>query len=324
MRSSTSSSDHPVRTARIGGKCQALLDVIALVLIGMELLSRFAYPRFSGAEQQFAREYRASVDTGRAVTTARQTIILGNSLLDAGLQFDQARQALLPDVDAKRLMFADTRYYDWYYGLRKLFADGARPDVIVLLLSSGQFVSSSSRGDYSAYHLMRTQDVIQAARDLTLSNTATSNLAFANVSAFFGVRAEARRGILHRIFPDLPDMMALITSYPAVVAPPGSVDQIALSRMQALRDLTCQFGARLVLVVPPTGAPQVGDPMLEELQNAGKLAEVPVLVPVECGSLTADFYSDNYFHLNRQGAEVFTRRFVESLQNVVHELSVKQ
>ena len=85
--------------------------------------------------------------------------MLGNSLLNAGIRFDEAHALLLPEIDARRLMVFDTTYYDWYYGIRRLYAEGVRPDVVILVLTPRQLTISKIRGNYFAYHLMRMADV---------------------------------------------------------------------------------------------------------------------------------------------------------------------
>jgi lysophospholipase L1-like esterase len=88
---------------------------------------------------------------------------------------------------------------------------------------------------------------------------------------------------------------------------------LAIERLQALRDLAARWNSQFVLVIPPSDGGR-GDPAAAELQAAGDAAGVPVLLPVAAGSLPADLYADG-FHLNQRGAEAFTARLIDSLEN---------
>ena len=46
-----------------------------------------------------------------------------------------------------------TEYYDWLFGLKRLFAEGVRPRFVVLGLSPNQLASPRFHGDYSAQYL---------------------------------------------------------------------------------------------------------------------------------------------------------------------------
>lgn len=312
MHLSTSSFDH-WQSAKRGGAYRNLVALILVWLIGMELCCRLFY---SHREHKFAEEYRSAIETSTPLSSHQDVVVLGNSLLDTGVRFHEARQALLPAIRAKRVKIDGTEYFDWYYGMRKLFADGARPHAVALVLTPRQFVSRSISGDYASFLLLQTTDILSFAEDVELTNTQTSNLIFAKASAFFAFRAEIRQAILRRLLPDLPSLMSLMTVRERGAMSDEAAYAIAVERMKELQNLTLDYGSRIVLVIPPTG-PDSGDPMLSVIQDAGKAVGVPVLVPIVPGSLAANLYSDSFFHLNERGAHVFTPRFIESLQREV-------
>ncbi len=158
-------------------------------------------------------------------------------------------------------------------------------------------------------------DLFHIARQLKLSNTATSNLFFAHYIAYFGYGDEVRKGVLRRILPGLPLLMATMihTHQPPLV--PDQVLVTATERLRALRDLAASQKARFVLVVPPSGEVK-GDEAYLAVQRAGVAAGVPVLMPAEIGSIEPQLYSDG-FHLNSRGAKLYTPLFVEVLRRVL-------
>ena len=83
------------------------------------------------------------------------------------------------------------------------------------------------------------RDLFRIARELKLSNTATSNLYFANYIAYFGYGDEVRKGILQRILPGLPALMASMTHTDPEPLVPEKVFEEATERLRASR-----FGRR--------------------------------------------------------------------------------
>jgi hypothetical protein len=288
------------------------LAVVALLLAGVELASRYAFPRIDRGMRRVAVEETSAVEMRKQPISARQLLVVGNSLLEDDVQFDDVRRSLRPDVEAVRLAVPDTNYNDWYYGLRSLFARGARPDAVVLMLCPRQLVSSRIRCGFSPHHLFQTDDVLRVARRLELSNTDASNLLFARFSAYFADGDEIRKDVLGKMLPDLPALMSLMTRTASPPLAPDEVYETAADRLKELRELAEARDTRIVLVVPPSGESK-GDASYEAVRRAGTAADLPVILPAEAGSLGPDLYSDG-FHLNRRGATVFTPQFIAALK----------
>jgi hypothetical protein len=304
------------RELRLGAGVRASLAlglVAVLLAMGLELACRLGVPRISRVERRLEEEYRAALEVVKRPGSGLQAVVLGNSLLNAGIRFDEAHRLLLPDIDARRLMVFDTSYCDWYYGMRRLFAEGSRPDVVILVLTPTQLAISKVRGNYFGYHLMRMADLFSVANDVGLSNTQTSNLAFANLSAYFGLGAEARKWLAGQVFADLPELTKWMVAAGSAPLTGEQVYSTCLGRLRVLRELTAQYGSRLVLVIPPTTSRGV-EPYYAAVRRAGSLAGVPVVVPVEPNALQVEYYSDRGFHLNDRGAEIFTLSFVEAIR----------
>ncbi len=101
-----------------------LLTVVAVILAGVELVTRYVVPRYDGGMRVHAREVHAAIEL-RPTVSPQQVLVVGNSLLDNGVLFDEAARSLRPQIEAVRLFVPDTNYYDWYFGLRRLLAEGA-------------------------------------------------------------------------------------------------------------------------------------------------------------------------------------------------------
>lgn len=256
-------------------------------------------------------EYRTILEAGKRPADSARMLVLGNSLLLRGVQFEKVQNALSPDFDAKRLVVVNTSYFDWYYTMQQLFREGAKADVVVLVMNPKQFAAWNVREDYFAHHLMNLRDIFSIAWNMKLSNTEASNLVFANLSQYYDLRAKIRNKQIRKIFTNLGPLMRLITHEPPPTVKPIP-ESLAVERLRAMRDLAARWNAKFILVLPPSDGGK-GDINAAILLAAGKAAGVPVLAPVEAGSLGADYYLDG-FHLNTRGAETFTPQFVASLQ----------
>ena len=293
-----------------------LLGGCVLIAVAAEGAARLALDRVSKIQRRTADEYRLARTIGADACGRRHVLLVGNSLLDEDVRFDRLSEAIADDWDARRFIIEQTFYYDWYYGLKRLFREGARPDVVILMLSSRQWIQSDVRGDYSAQYLMDTVDLLDAARDLDLNATQTTNLVAANVSKFWGARAEIRNFLLGRLMPDLGRLMNFSSVVQAHTLSAAEVEPIATERIADLKALTDSYGARLVVLLPVLLDTRNGTDWLGMI-HAGERSRVPVLMPVPSGSFTKSLYRDAGFHLNPTGASAFTDKLIPQLQKTL-------
>ena len=90
--------------------------------------------RVSRIQRRTVEEYRLAQTIGADTCGRKHVLLVGNSLLDEDVRFDRVRDALADRWDARRFVIEQTFYYDWYYGLKRLFREGARPDVVIVML----------------------------------------------------------------------------------------------------------------------------------------------------------------------------------------------
>ncbi len=304
MRLFTSASKRPGAASFASA---ALVAGCLIIAAGAELVVRFGLDTMSRIQRRMAAEYRLA--TSATTRSARHVaLFVGNSLLDEGVRFDVLQSRLAPDWDARRFVVEQTFYNDWYYGLRRLFADGARADAIVIMLSPRQWIRDDIRGDYSAYYLMTDSDAV--ARAAHMHPTAGTGFMLAAVSNFWGARAEVRNFVLGHILPRFGELMSATAVIDASVLKDDEVERAAASRFQELRDLAAAYDARLLVMVPPVIDPNDGS---EGLIRAGRRSRLTVFAPVRSGTYPESFYRDGGFHLNAIGATRFTDALIAPL-----------
>ena len=310
MRSSTSSFESAARSSR-DSRTPAraivlLLALIAIFLVSVEIFSRYGVTRLSKIESREEREYAVAV--GAKPANGRRTLLLmGNSLMGDGVRFEEVRDALAPAWDVRRLYVDDTAYWDFYYAIRRLYAEGARYSVVAVFLTPRQLSLPGVRGDYFAYRLMLTSDIFRVARDTRLHRTEASNMFFASVSAFYGLRAEIRKVLLGRLMPGLPALMRLLTSNRAAPLADEQIYRGALVNLRAYSKLAASQNSRIILVLPPQ----------TELEGVAmtKLAALQAGITVVSVSPDVTGPSDfrDGFHLNAVGAGKYTAALIPAI-----------
>jgi hypothetical protein len=307
---SNSTPGHPVGAARA---IWLLLLGCLLIAGAAEAVARLALDRVSKIQRRTALEYEAARSIGGDDSSGRRPLlVVGNSLLDEGVRFDRVHAALNERWDARRFVVEQTYYYDWYYGLRRLFREGSRPEVVAIMLSPLQWFRSDSRGDYSAQFLMSAVDLPRAAHDLGLHPTQATNLVFAKASKFWGARTEIRNFVLGRAIPGLGALMNLSSVVDPHQLTDEEVEGVAKDRLDRLNEIVRANGAQLIVLVPPIMKTPDGS---LGLVRAAQRAGIAALRPVVSGAYGQEMYRDAGFHLNPVGATAFTERLIPALQD---------
>jgi hypothetical protein len=305
MRSFTSGFErHPAlgaATALLGG-CLAIGSMAEGVV-------RVGFDRISRTQRRMVLEHEEAL-APRPPAPRQSVLFVGNSLLLEGVEFDVVHASLAPKWDARRFVVEQTAFNDWYYGLRRLFEEGARPDLVVITLTPGQWIGDELRGDYSAHYMMTAGDAARAAVALQMRPTQAASFVLASLSHFWATRVEVRNVLLGRLMPELADLMDYSSVVDRTPLRDDAVERVAYERIARCRDLAVRYGAHVAALVPPVLATVDG---AAALARAGKRARVHVLAQVASGSYPPDFYRDAGYHLNARGAHAFTQALTRSL-----------
>jgi hypothetical protein len=287
-----------------------LLVACGIVCAFIEIGTKLVFGRISHIEFRREAEYRRASNMHRTENT-QSVLVAGNSLLLEGINFPELQHETGNELDLRRTVVEGTFYLDWYYGLRRLFAEGSRPGVVVLVLNPIQLTSRAVGGDYTTHFLVEWSDILQFAEDTGADRNRTSSLALARLSFFYGARAEIRTWMLGRILPDLPNLTHSLQVSPTGL-PAATLRAVATQRLGRLRQLCADHGAALVFVIPPSNEDMGTASIAEVAATEG----IRVLVPIPPGVLPLSDYSDR-FHLNRSGAAKFTTALAAGLRQAL-------
>ena len=229
-------------------------------------------------------------------------LMVGNSLLMEGIDVDRLQELTSSKMRIHPLFLEATGYYDWLYGLRRLFRQGARPQVVVLGVGVNSFLQNSVRQDYAPMMFFDVRDVLGAASDLNLDRTATSNLLLAHSSVFWDTRSVIRTQVLRHMVPHCRELFSLVKPKPGLPQGP-ELAAITTARIRSLRQLCEAHGAKLIILVPPTPA---SEQAVRLMAIASRKVGVDSLVPIDPATLSERFYQPDELHLNSEGAALFT------------------
>ena len=279
---------------------------LALLCLLLELVTRLGFTRLSHIESRIAVEHRAALAIRKGSGT-KQILLLGNSLPLEGIALSQLNRDLGARAHCTRFVIEATEYLDWYYGLRRLFADGSDPDIVLLCIDATHLKSFGIR-DYSAFYLFRVRDIPIVGKAAHYDLTKTAGLFFAHYSLFYA----GRNGIRNYVLNHADDPYAeLVRNLPK---PPGSFSRqetdpepLEAQRLTAIRQLCGEKTKQFVLLIPPGFGS--GN---ESVQAAGKDSATEVMIPVRHDEFGRELFRDGY-HLTEAGAKSFTARLATEL-----------
>jgi len=309
MRSSTSGSK-----SKALAYAKALVGICTILVIVLEIFADYLLKHDSATYARISQQYEQALKIGPAGPGEPASVLMvGNSLLLHGVQLDRLRELTSERLRIYPLLLEQTGYYDWLYGLQRLFHRGARPDVVVLGVGVNYFLENGVRQDYAPMMFFSAHDTLSVASDLHLDRTATSNLLLAHSSTFWDTRSAIRTQVLNRVIPRLQDLFSLINPTPSV---PGGPEFAAIAnpRLQRLRELCETHNVKLILLVPPTLS---SESAIAEMARTARAAGVDVLVPIDPEDLSAEFYLQDRIHLNHEGAILFTSALARDLPELV-------
>jgi hypothetical protein len=300
MPLSTSSSNSRAARWALG----AFLAMAVVYLLGLELATRRKLAPISRIHNRMYDEYQVA-KTLRPSPNGRTVLLTGSSLLNASIDVPMLNREIGPNgIVVRRWLVESTSYYDWWYGLRRVFSEGARPDEVWLTMAPQEVVTNDYLGEFGAYYVYRTEDLPDLVRTLSIPPTQASGLAVASFSEFYGFRNDIRKVLIGRLLPGFGDLrLLLIGKKPPLNIPSNEVVSRARQRLVRIKELCRQNGANLHYVVPASGVVS----FLEEVKEAAKQADVPVWEPAPLGTYSSKDFGDGY-HLNLDQSPGFTHK----------------
>jgi len=289
---------------------KVLAGICAILMIAIEISSIYLLKHDSLTYARVSRQYDEAVKTRPAGPGEPPCVLMvGNSLLLQGVKVDRLQALTSASMRIYPVFLEATGYFDWLYGLRRLFREGARPQVVVVGVGVNYFLENGVRQDYAPMLFFDARDTLAVASDLHLDRTATSNLLLAHSSTFWDTRSAIRTQILRRVVPHVEELFLLVNARPAV--PEGrEFEEIAIPRLRRLRELCEAHGAKLILLVPPTLSSETA---VNQMAYAAHTAGVEISVPIDPTALSAKFYQRDGMHLNPEGAVLFTSALAKDL-----------
>jgi hypothetical protein len=304
--SSTSDSDRRTATRAI----VVLLAALFGYFCALEAATRMAFPRINHIWRSIQADHLRAVSLRPDAPDKSVTmLIVGNSYLEVGVNRDSLQQEIAPNYSLAYLPMSGTSYLDWYFGLRRLFAEGSRPAIAGVCLSTRDLLSDSTYGGPFANSLMLKRDILRVKEESHLDNTAASEYFFANFSSWMGHRGEIHNWLLRKTAPAIDDLAPYFKPKNHTLPPTEEIVAKALPRLRLLNELCHQNGSRFFLLIPPTR--DVNDAS-NELQAAAAKEGLLVVLPYQHAELPESAFLDGS-HLNPKGAALFTERLGPTL-----------
>jgi len=298
MLSSTSSSKSPALI-----HTRVLLGICAFLVLFFEICADYLLKHESETYARVSQQYAEAVKVRPSgLGEPASVLMLGNSLLMEGIDVERLQELTSSKMRIYPIFLEATGYYDWLYGLERLFRQGARPQVVVLGVGVNSFLQDSVRQDYAPMMFFDVRDVLGAASDLKLDRTATSNLLLAHASVFWDTRGVIRTQVLRRTVPHCRELFSLVKAKPALPSS-AELEAITLTRIRTLRQLCDAHGAKLIILLPPTRS---SEDAVRQMAVASQKVGVDSLVPIDPATLSEEFYQPDELHLNSEGAALFT------------------
>jgi hypothetical protein len=310
MPSFTSDSDRSGGYLRPDRFTIVLLSTIIVTLALLEVVCRERFDYTSNVQRRELAERRELLAVRDAGTSTDPHIaLLGNSLMLHGIDVPLLDANLNSRYVPVPYFVLGTNYYDWFFGLKRLFAEGMRPQYVLLGLSPNQLATSDVQGDMSARYMIQQSDLLDIVRRTHMDATRASDFILAHYSEYYSTREITRGYVMSRVLPSVTEL--LHNQYASFRDPEigeSALKPLAVSRLTALDQLCRANGAHFLFVVPPSY--QKGE---DTILHAGIEQGVTVLLPVKDNEFDVSDYENDGIHMNEKGAQVFTMRLAAEL-----------
>jgi hypothetical protein len=293
---------------------RAIVVLLAALLTYMgvlETVTRIAFPRINHVWRGIRADHRTAISLEPTAADQSTTIlIVGNSYLDVGVNRESLQREISPAYSVVYLPIQGTTYWDWYFGLRRLFAEGARPAFVGVCLSTPQLISNATYGEPFAHTLMLERDILRVKEESHLDNTMASDYFFANFSSWLGHRGEIRNWLLRKSAPSIVNLVPYFREGNPPLPRSDVFVEEALTRLRLLNQLADANRAKLFFLVPPS---LDAEDASNALQAAAAREGIVVVLPFQHAELPPSVFQEDREHLNPRGAALFTERLGPTL-----------
>jgi hypothetical protein len=293
-----------------------LLAAMLLYVCALEVTTRLAFPRVNHIWRTLQADHLTAISLHPSAQQNSTTMLMvGNSYLEVGVNRDNLQREIAPAYSIAYLPMSGTSYLDWYFGLRKLFAEGSRPSVVGVCLSTRDLISDGTYGGSFAHTLKLRSDLLRVKKESHLDNTMASDYLVDSLSSWMGHRAEIHNWLLRKAAPGINNLVVYLKPKNQPLPPSEAIAAKALPRLRKLNELSQQYGARFFLLIPPTMDVQDAS---KEIQQAAAKEGILVLLPFQHAELPESVFLDGA-HLNPQGAQLFTERLGPTLLQSLYQ-----
>lgn len=293
-----------------------LLAAMFLYVCALEVTALLAFPHINHIWRILRADHLAAISLRASAQQNSATMLMvGNSYLEVGVNRENLQREIAPAYSIAYLPMSGTGYLDWYFGLRKLFAEGSRPAIVGVCLSTRDLISDRTYGESFAHALMLRSDLLRVKNASHLDNTVASDYFFDSMSSWMGHRSEIHDWLLRKADPGINGLVSYLKPRNQPLPSSDVILAKALPRLRALNELAQEYGARFFLLIPPTM--DVRDAS-NEIQQAAAKEGILVLLPFQHAELPETAFVDGA-HLNPQGAQLFTERLGPTLLQSLYQ-----
>jgi len=123
MPSSISSSKSPALL-----HARALLGICAILVLFFEVFADYSLKHDSETYARVSQQYAEAVKVRPSrIGEPASVLMVGNSLLMEGIDVDRLQELTSSKMRIYPIFLEATGYYDWLYGLQRLFRQGGGP-----------------------------------------------------------------------------------------------------------------------------------------------------------------------------------------------------
>ena len=308
-------------------KTELKVFLVVLVIVGsLEMRERFRTPR-PDSEADMVRHFPMVADN-LVSQPGISMVLLGNSLAQNGYDMPLLRTQLESqgngNLHVEKIAQAGSSPIEWYHNFAVNFVQrGKIPNVIVISMSPSGICDALPAGYRVGWLANETGwgDVHEVLFEDLKNFEVGGQYLQARVSKLYADRWDIRVGVMYKLDRDLWDGMTWINNgQPALKVVSGKSAMPCYSLLSRMLEMALDNKVQVILVAMPAREGYPIDPgLFAILQKYGATFLDCRIIP----GLTATCFKDGW-HLNSQGATIFTTYMARALPKLPGILPVKE